>query len=86
MKRLICYLHSYSPELNTESKFSVNSVNEFGRNDSNSINFFKNSYSSQVRKYENLFILAKSECFSLNLVTELVLNFNAVFNSGELLY
>ena len=78
--------YSNSPEINTESKFSINLVTEFGINGSNSFIFFTNSYSSQIKHYEYIFNLVESECFLSKSVTELMSNFDSVLISGELLY
>ena len=69
-----------------KSKFEISSVTEFGINESNSVVFFTNSNSSQVRQYEYAFNLTESECFSSNSITVLMPNFDLVIISGELLY
>ena len=50
------------------------------------INYFTNSYSYHVKKYENRFNLSESECFSSNSVTELMPNIDSVLILSDLRY
>ena len=71
-------IYNNLPGFNTESKLCINSVTELDINESNSFNFFANSYSSQVKQYEYAFSLTESKCFLSNSVTELMPCFGSV--------
>ena len=79
-------VYSNSPEFNTEPKYGINSVTGFDEKHSDSVKLKAYSYWLTCELYEYVKKLSEFDSFMPNSFTELMVYYDAVLNSVELLY